>query len=891
MADVSILAGATSQSILVDLYILATGAPQTALVYNSTSLTAYYSFAGASATATAITLATLATPTTAWSSGGFIKLDDTNMPGAYRFDIPNAAIASAKGREVIVTFTGFSGMATRHIKIELTGWDNQDAVHGGLSALPNTACTTNASLLTSGTGTDQISVSAGKVLLQATQSGVTIPTVTTVGTLTTYTGNTPQTGDSYAVVNSATFGNAKLVRSTTPANTLDVSATGEAGIDWANVGSPTTSLNLSGTTISTGQTIATVTNQLTAAQVATGVWQDSTAGDFTAASSIGKSLYTSGVVPGGTNGLFIAGTNAATTVTTAFTTTFTGNLTGSVSGAVGSVTGAVGSVIGGVGGSVSGNVVGSVGSIFGVSFPSGFSTLTTAAIATATWTDTTGSDFTTTSSPGKILVTQLGGTFTTTSSSIFSTASLANAPTGGSAPTTAQIATAVWEDLLAGGDFGTVGSIGKLLATDIDATISSRSTYSGGAVASVTTPVTVGTNNDKTGYSLTQVFPTNFAALGISVAGKINEVVLTDTATTLTNLPTAPTDWVTSASVSTGAVTKIQSGLATPTNITAGTITTVTNLTNAPTAGDFTSTMKTSLNAATPASVVGAVGSVTGNVGGNVVGSVGSISGITFPTNFAALGISVGGKINEVILTDTATAVTNAVTVGNVTLAASQPNYAPAKAGDAMTLTTAYDLAKTAATQTSVNAIPTNPLTSLGTNAPVGWVNAASIGAGALNGKGDWLLAANYTAPLTTTQTAQAVLNAVASSYDTAGSIGSAINAGGASGDPWSTVLPGSYSAGEAGYLLGTFLDAAVSSRALASGVILTSAGLDAVVVETGLNARQALNLCLAESAGKLSGGGTTTATIKGAGTNTTRITATVDSLGNRSAIILNPPA
>ena len=51
------------------------------------------------------------------------------------------------------------------------------------------------------------------------------------------------------------------------------------------------------------------------------------------------------------------------------------------------------------------------------------------------------------------------------------------------------------------------------------------------------------------------------------------------------------------------AVTAIQNGLATPTNITAGTITTVTNLTNAPTSGDFTATMKTSLNAATPASV------------------------------------------------------------------------------------------------------------------------------------------------------------------------------------------------------------------------------------------------------------------------------------------------
>lgn len=38
---------------------------------------------------------------------------------------------------------------------------------------------------------------------------------------------------------------------------------------------------------------------------------------------------------------------------------------------------------------------------------------------------------------------------------------------------------------------------------NLDAAISTRSTYSGGAVASVTASVTVGTNSDKTGYSLT----------------------------------------------------------------------------------------------------------------------------------------------------------------------------------------------------------------------------------------------------------------------------------------------------------------------------------------------------------------------------------------------------
>lgn len=68
--------------------------------------------------------------------------------------------------------------------------------------------------------------------------------------------------------------------------------------------------------------------------------------------------------------------------------------------------------------------------------------------------------------------------------------------------------------------------------------------------------------------------------------------------------------------------------LATPTNITAGTITTVTNLTNAPANGDLTAAMKASVTTAASAATPVAA-SVTGNVGGNVVGSVGSVAGLT----------------------------------------------------------------------------------------------------------------------------------------------------------------------------------------------------------------------------------------------------------------------
>lgn len=64
-----------------------------------------------------------------------------------------------------------------------------------------------------------------------------------------------------------------------------------------------------------------------------------------------------------------------------------------------------------------------------------------------------------------------------------------------------------------------------------------------------------------------------------------------------------------SQTITAAAGVTLPTSVASPTNITAGTLTTVTNLTNAPTAGDFTSTMKTSLNAATPVASLSAADS------------------------------------------------------------------------------------------------------------------------------------------------------------------------------------------------------------------------------------------------------------------------------------------
>ena len=54
---------------------------------------------------------------------------------------------------------------------------------------------------------------------------------------------------------------------------------------------------------------------------------------------------------------------------------------------------------------------------------------------------------------------------------------------------------------------------------------------------------------------------------------------------------------------------------------------------------------------------------------------------------------------------------------------------------------------------------------------------------------------------------------------------------------------------------------------------------------ETSLTIRQALRLVLAATAGKLSGAATTTITIRNVGDTKDRITATVDTSGNRTAV------
>lgn len=239
---------------------------------------------------------------------------------------------------------------------------------------------------------------SGGVLIAGSNAATTFATLTSTGAFTINgVSDVAQTGDSFARIGNNGSGLTSLApastalstaqwtntlatnlgtTNTTVANNLDVAV----GSRMATYTQPTGFLSA---TFPTG----TITNNTTTptwytapgtaptvGQIATAVWQDTTAGDFTVAGSIGRSLFTSGNVPGAASGLALVGSNMGT-VTSIVGVTFpvnfsalaittpagavtvgtnndktgyslsasqtfnlTGNITGSLSGSVGSVT-------------------------------------------------------------------------------------------------------------------------------------------------------------------------------------------------------------------------------------------------------------------------------------------------------------------------------------------------------------------------------------------------------------------------------------------------------------------------------------------------------------------------------------------------------------------------
>jgi hypothetical protein len=116
--------GATSKRMVVFVQngTSTVGGGLTGLTHSSAGLTWYY-YSETSGTDTAITLAGQTVGT--WTSGGFVEIDSTHMPGFYEIGVPNACLASSSW--CTMQLQGAASMVPVNIEIEIISFNLQTA--------------------------------------------------------------------------------------------------------------------------------------------------------------------------------------------------------------------------------------------------------------------------------------------------------------------------------------------------------------------------------------------------------------------------------------------------------------------------------------------------------------------------------------------------------------------------------------------------------------------------------------------------------------------------------------------------------------------------------------------------------------------------------------------
>jgi hypothetical protein len=467
-------------------------------------------------------------------------------------------------------------------------------------------------LLSSGTGTGQLDITSGVVkanlaqilgtaltetsgylaagfkqffnIASPTSTMNTITTVTTATTATTCTNltNAPTNGDLTATMKTS-------VTTAATAATPALSAAGNTAIMSVDISAYTGAK--AGTYIKAAYD-KLPTNYIMGSAV-------TTAKDTVMDNIKTKTDYLPSVTAGAAGGVFIAGSNAATSITTALTANIIGNVTGNLSGSVGSVSGAV-------------------GSISGITFPTNFNVLSISATtglvditqtaadkvwATAARILTAGTNIALAKGTGVTGFNDItAANVWDTNLSGYSTASLAGTLLKGAGSAGDPWSTAI------PGAYG-AGTAGKIIGDNLNAPVATVDTVVDAIKAKTDSLTFTGAGildsnvvnwKGATAPAMTgDAYARLGAPAGASVSADVAAVksdsaaILVDTAAMDTN-----TELRTLLTGSDTAVSTLTTG-STIAGVT--TVTTCTNLTNAPTNGDLTATMKTSVTTAASA--------------------------------------------------------------------------------------------------------------------------------------------------------------------------------------------------------------------------------------------------------------------------------------------------
>lgn len=221
----SVTKGATNVSqyfyIVQDASATSPGEPVTGLLFSDIETGGSASYARQGAARVDLTLITLASASAAHADGGFILVDDTNMPGLYRCDYPDAAFATGADQvNLAIVVASANNAVAAPIKVVLTGVDLQaDQIDANIVQISGDATAgDNLESMYDGTGyvddtapasrsqVDGIGAASGGALnfeVTVDNATVAIKGVSKVGTETGTFANTQSEDNNYHIITHA----------------------------------------------------------------------------------------------------------------------------------------------------------------------------------------------------------------------------------------------------------------------------------------------------------------------------------------------------------------------------------------------------------------------------------------------------------------------------------------------------------------------------------------------------------------------------------------------------------------------------------------------------------------------------------------------------------------
>jgi hypothetical protein len=856
MAQISRQVGTTSQVTLLQIYdgSSTTGAGLTGLAFNTASLTCYYKRSNGTASV-AVTLANITTLGT-FVSGGFKEVDATNQPGLYEFHPPNAALASGAD-SVAFTLKGATNMAPCTLLIELTATSNQDATAGGISRLDGTI-TSRMATYTQPTGFLAATFPTGTI---ANTTNITAGTITTTTNLTNLPAITSNWLTAAGIAAGALSGKGDW----------NVGKTGYSLTATTGLGNQTANItgNLSGSVGSVTGAVGSITGvtfptNFSALAI--------TAGGIAKADL--DTIKTQAVTCAG--GVTIPTGTLASTTNIAIVNSVNGLMNSTIASAVWDEILAGHTTGGSAGKIVYDNLNATVTSRMATyTQPTGFLAATFPATVASTTNITAATGVTLTATTG--LGNQTANITGNLSGSVGSVTGAVGSVTGavGSVTglTNATIADAVWDEARSG--HTTAGTFGLYLDAQVSTAGGGSLTEAGIADAVwdeiLSGHATVGSTGAALSAAGGSGDPWSTALPGAYGAGTAGYIVGTQMGAPVAATGTvkaSPTPTTTTFTLETVAGSRFASRKTLVIDSLAGEAVRVTSITlngsdwdvvlttalsAAPAAGDKATILGFPATAAsddTPGTTT-----ILSRVGGNV-----ALAGVA-PSWLVSEATIAGAVWDELLFghfvdgsAGLALATASSGGVDPNILAAAVWDFLQSSLGAGSTmgqLVASYGNYKDPWVATGVTLLSPSPT-----------VNGFTLDTGTLDGSIDLPATCAVNLPAYRGQHFRLA------SYNSG--TGAVVLA-----DPLPTSPP---------------TDASFSVE-FATGLKLASDGLDSIVIEAGINARQAISLIAAAEAGRVSGNATNSPVFKGANTNTTRITATTTADGDRTAITLSPPA